>query len=1100
MKSKFKIVLLFLFYSTVSFCQLNNFTINVAVTNEVCQNKGAIFVSLQNQTNGASTVYKIYKLPNLTVPVSGLANSTSLSAGDYKVEVTQTLGNDTLTKETTVTILNQIVDLSFSLSQNATSSCGVSGSIVVTVLTGTAAVYELYKANLLLASQSTNEFANLIAGLYKIRVIDNCGYGIPQDFNLILTPSTLSISLATNPLIATSCNNIKVLNTISPTPGTDLVYPITVVYTIHPPNNAPDIITNQTFINGLPDLLNLSMDFPVGNDAYTFDLSVTDNCQHNSVSLANPIDPNPKVILSDNLSKCGRFLTISVSNFFTDYIISFETSPSGFSPNTLNTLHPGPFSNASTDYGDLTNQVPYGFYQVKIVDGCGRTANSELYEIKDVPLKPKKFGFNAGCNALFGNIYISLPDSRKIVSAQIITTAPDAFLQQNTLPYNATSFINNIGELKMTNLPLGLYHIQLTDECGIIYEVDVIIPPFVNRPFVATTLPNCDSGSGSVKISTLNGPVTNVLITNAPPAFLLQHTLPLDVSLNITAGVFSMNNLNEGNYDFKCKDICGNEVTISKQIDGYNRSQSGTGFVVTRNCGSYNIKVSDTSNGIFLQTFWLQKQNPATLAWQHPTTEFIYDEATLPNSINSISLSNNITVYNLTQIGIFRVIKIFQTFNDGSLGGATKICKEILGEFEFTNGLKIKGAYSLDCPGGIGSSAIVLDAIGVAPYHFSIIMKDDLPFAFDNGTNNIFTNLPPGKYEFLVEDFCTATKTSAYTVGNLPKLAQAFEANPPPICKDDNAQAEIFDLTSQTAVILGQQETSTHSVHYYLTQDDANNDVNRINNTTSFLTTQNPQTIFARVNHNTILSCYDTTSFKIYIGKRPVLNPSLPIIICDGFTKKIYADVNNLYDSYEWSTGEKTFGITVNQPGVYTVIAKNLYGTMPCESKPKSITVTKSGKPIFDRFEIVDWTVEENSISVIVGQGFGSWLYSLDGINYQTDNTFSNLKPDLYKVYIKDDKGCGEIDKDVVLLNYVKFFTPNGDGINDKWLVKFSKLEPDLTVQIYDRYGKLLTVLGANNNGWDGTYNGEPLPSTDYWFVVNRQDGKVFKGHFAMKR
>ena len=1099
MKSKFKIVLLFLFYSTVSFCQLNNFTINAAVTNEVCQNKGGIFISLQNETVGASTIYKVYKLPNITVPVSGLENSTSLSAGDYKVEVTQTLGNDTLTKETSVTILNQIVVLSFSLSQNATSSCDVIGSIVVTVLTGTASVFELYKANQLLASQSTNEFANLTAGLYKIRVIDNCGYGIPQDFNLILTVSDLSISLSTNPLIATSCSNITVLNTITPTAGTNLVYPITVVYTIHPPNNAADIILNQIFINGLPDLLNLSMDFPVGNDAYTFDLSVTDNCQHNSVSLANPINPNPKVILSDHLSKCGRFLTVSVSNFFPDYTISFLTSPSGFSPNTLNSLHPGPFSNASTDYGDTTNQVPYGFYQVKIIDGCGRIVISELYEVIDIPLVPIKLGTNAGCNALFGNIFISLPENRKIVFAQIITTAPAEFLLQNTLPYNATSFIDNNGVLKMTNLPLGLYHIQLIDECGIIYEVDVIVPPFVNRPFIATTLPNCDSGSGSVKISTANGPITNVLITSAPPAFLLQHTLPYDVSSNIIAGIFYMNNLNEGIYDFKCKDICGYEAIISKQIDGYNRSQSGTGFVVTTNCGSYDIKVSDISNATFLQTFWLQKQNPVTLAWQHPTTGFIYDEATLPNNTNSMSLVNNVTLFNLTQIGTFRVIKLFQTFNDGSLGGATKICKEILGEFEFINGLNIKGAYSLDCPGGAGSSAIVLDAEGVAPYHFSIIMKDDLPFAFDNGTNNIFTNLSPGKYEFLVEDFCTATKTSVYTVGNLPKLAQAFMAPDLKVCKNDNSQADIFDLTIQSAVILGQQETTTHSIHYYLTQNDANNDVNRINNATSFLTTQNPQTIFARVNHKTILACYDTTSFKIYIGKIPVLNPSLPIIICDGFTKKIYADVNNLYDSYEWSTGEKTFGITVDQPGIYTVIAKNGYGILSCESLPKSITVSKSGKAIFDRFETVDWTVEENSIVVFV-TGFGSWLYSLDGINYQTDNTFSNLKPDLYKVFIKDDNGCGEIDKDVVLLNYVKFFTPNGDGINDKWFIKFSKLEPNLTVQIYDRYGKLLTVLGSNNNGWDGTYNGEALPSTDYWFVVNRQDGKVFKGHFAMKR
>ena len=1099
MKAKAIIVIVSLFYSILSFSQLNDFTISTVVTNEMCQNNGAIFTSIQNGTVGASTVYKIYKLPNITLPISGLQNATSLSFGDYKVIVSQTLGNSTLTKETTVTILNQIINLSFSLGQNAISSCEVNGSIVVTILTGTASVYELFQGNQLLVSQSTNEFANLTAGLYKVRVIDNCGYGVPQDFNLILTPSNLNVSLASYPLIANSCNNIEVLNNISPTPGTNLVYPITVVYTIHPPNNAPNIISTQTYSSGLPELLVLSKIFPVGNESYTFDLSVTDNCQKNALSLANSIDPNPKVILSDNLSKCGRLLTVSVSNFSPDYSITFLNSPSGFSPNSLNPLQLGPFSSPSTDYGDATHQVPFGSYQVEIVDGCGRIAISALYEVLDIPLIPIKVASNSGCNSTSGNITVSLPDNRKIVFAQVITTAPSEFLLQNVLPYNATGFINNLGKLKLINIPGGLYHIEFTDECGISYAVDVLVPPFINKPFVAAVLPNCDSGSGSVKISTKNGPVTNVTIISAPPAFLLQHNLPFDVTSNISAGVFYMNNLNEGIYDFKCKDLCGYEATISKQIDGYNRAQSGKGFVYTRNCGSYDISVSDTSNATFLQKFWLQKQNPVTLTWQHPTTGVTYNEATNPDITNSISLENNVTLFNLTQIGIFRLIKTFQTFNDGSLGGSTKICKEILGEFEFTNGLKIQSIYSLNCT-GVVSSAVTINADGVPPYHFSIISKDNLPFNMDNGSNNIFPNLPPGNYEFFVKDFCTATKTVFCTVGNLPQLAKAFTPQDLKICKEDNSQADIFDLTSQNAAILGQQDVNSYSIHYYLTQDNANNDVNRINNESSFLTTQNPQTIFARVNHKILLPCYDTSSFKIYIGKIPVLNPSLPVFICDDFTKKIYADVNNLYDSYEWSTGEKTFGITVNQPGVYTVIAKNVYGAMSCESLPKSITVTKSGKPVFDKFETVDWTVDNNSIAVFVLSGFGSYSYSLDGINYQTDNTFSDLQPDFYKVFIKDDNGCGEIDKEVVLMNYVKFFTPNGDGVNDEWLIKFSKLEPNLNVQIFDRYGKFVAVLGANNNGWDGTYNGEPLPSSDYWFIVNRQDGKVYKGHFALKR
>ena len=88
----------------------------------------------------------------------------------------------------------------------------------------------------------------------------------------------------------------------------------------------------------------------------------------------------------------------------------------------------------------------------------------------------------------------------------------------------------------------------------------------------------------------------------------------------------------------------------------------------------------------------------------------------------------------------------------------------------------------------------------------------------------------------------------------------------------------------------------------------------------------------------------------------------------------------------------------------------------------------------------------------------------------------------------------------VWLLNYPRFFTPNGDGFHETWRIENQELEPNFTVFIYDRYGKLLHYFPSNSNGWDGTYNGNLMLSTDYWFVVNRQDGRRLMGHFALKR
>ena len=83
---------------------------------------------------------------------------------------------------------------------------------------------------------------------------------------------------------------------------------------------------------------------------------------------------------------------------------------------------------------------------------------------------------------------------------------------------------------------------------------------------------------------------------------------------------------------------------------------------------------------------------------------------------------------------------------------------------------------------------------------------------------------------------------------------------------------------------------------------------------------------------------------------------------------------------------------------------------------------------------------------------------------------------------------------------YPSYFTPNGDGVNDTWNIYNSNKEPNNVIYIFDRYGKLITQLKPSSNGWDGTLKGNALAASDYWFVVNRQNGKRYTGHFTLKR
>ena len=91
-------------------------------------------------------------------------------------------------------------------------------------------------------------------------------------------------------------------------------------------------------------------------------------------------------------------------------------------------------------------------------------------------------------------------------------------------------------------------------------------------------------------------------------------------------------------------------------------------------------------------------------------------------------------------------------------------------------------------------------------------------------------------------------------------------------------------------------------------------------------------------------------------------------------------------------------------------------------------------------------------------------------------------------------------------MGYPKFFTPNGDDANNTWQIEGIEVLNNPRVFIFDRYGKLLKQL-VGNATWDGTFNGRPLPSSDYWFRIDYdQDAngvvlaRTVQRHFSLKR
>jgi gliding motility-associated-like protein len=174
----------------------------------------------------------------------------------------------------------------------------------------------------------------------------------------------------------------------------------------------------------------------------------------------------------------------------------------------------------------------------------------------------------------------------------------------------------------------------------------------------------------------------------------------------------------------------------------------------------------------------------------------------------------------------------------------------------------------------------------------------------------------------------------------------------------------------------------------------------------------------------------------------------------------------------------------------------------------RSITIKPSNTATIETIKVEDVTTTNNTITAIVlGEGNYTFaLYNDTGVlihPYQESNTFENVKPGIYNVFVKDIKNnCGEISEKVSVIGYPKFFTPNGDGFNDTWQIfgVSSMFQPNTKILIFNRFGKLMKEISPLSEGWNGQINGEVVPADDYWFTVKLQDGRIFKNHFSLIR
>ncbi|KAA5538385.1 T9SS type B sorting domain-containing protein [Paenimyroides baculatum] len=356
----------------------------------------------------------------------------------------------------------------------------------------------------------------------------------------------------------------------------------------------------------------------------------------------------------------------------------------------------------------------------------------------------------------------------------------------------------------------------------------------------------------------------------------------------------------------------------------------------------------------------------------------------------------------------------------------------------------------------------------------------------------------------------------------IEQAVYAFTPSDTEFCETDyvNDGVSLIDLTVLDTEIIGNQPLTPDLVVTYERWDRTS-----IPNPANSVQVYNGEVIRAIVrNNNPAILCTSSVEFTVRLKDAPEVKPLVDGVICYEYRDSqrlitghyletgIPLDVNY---TFIWTKNGGALGandadvldggrrLYVRTPGTYTV---TVTGTNGCTTT-RSAVVQQATSITIDEVKLTDSFGDTNAIEVMAYAGAGVLLeYKLDNGAWQDSNIFLNVTPGEHTVYVraKDALSC-ESSKVITVMDYPKFFTPNNDGYNDTWNIWSLKNQPDTKIYIFDRFGKLIKQLSPAGAGWDGTFNGQPLPSTDYWFKAEYIDPKTglnkeLTGHFSLKR
>jgi len=245
---------------------------------------------------------------------------------------------------------------------------------------------------------------------------------------------------------------------------------------------------------------------------------------------------------------------------------------------------------------------------------------------------------------------------------------------------------------------------------------------------------------------------------------------------------------------------------------------------------------------------------------------------------------------------------------------------------------------------------------------------------------------------------------------------------------------------------------------------------------------------------------------KVAVDELPTGNISGDNIICENNSVTLNASSYKA-ETYTWTSDndwdfEETSGFSINVTPATTSTYKVKVTRGVCDNE-EDITVNVSSLP---KVAYID-SIGAFDRKIVLDDQYGTppFTYGLDD-PYTMDGSAEkyNMNIGVRKFYIEDAFGCKSefvYTLAAPLLIIPPFFSPDGDGVNDRWEIVNINVFPNAIITIYDRFGKQLIQYKGSELGWDGRYLGRDMPTTDYWYVIDVGEiSKRYAGHFTLLR